>query len=236
MTEVQMNAISNPAEGLMVYCTNCNPKGPYYFDGSNWVNFSTNNPSDISETDVYNPSTGKIWMDRNLGASQVASSSTDEDAFGDVYQWGRLTDGHEKRSSTITSSRSNGDEPGHSRFIYGAADWRIPGNDDLWQGENGINNPCPSGYRIPTEAEWNAEYASWDSQNSAGAFASTLKLTITGERNYVNGVINYVGTRAAYWASTTPGDFAVSLLFHSTYSGTITVYRSYGASVRCIKD
>jgi hypothetical protein len=40
--------------------------------------------------DVTNPATGKIWMDRNLGATQVATSSTDANSFGDLYQWGPL--------------------------------------------------------------------------------------------------------------------------------------------------
>ena len=31
MTEVQMNAINNPAEGLIIYCTDCNPKGALLF-------------------------------------------------------------------------------------------------------------------------------------------------------------------------------------------------------------
>lgn len=31
MTEVQMNAIVDPAEGLMVYCTDCVSKGVYIF-------------------------------------------------------------------------------------------------------------------------------------------------------------------------------------------------------------
>ena len=44
MTEDQRDAINNPAEGLIVYCTDCNPKGPYYFDGINWLNFSTKWP------------------------------------------------------------------------------------------------------------------------------------------------------------------------------------------------
>jgi hypothetical protein len=30
----------------------------------------------IGQTDVYNPTTGKAWMDRNLGATQVATSSS----------------------------------------------------------------------------------------------------------------------------------------------------------------
>ena len=32
--------------------------------------------------------TGKIWMDKNLGATQVATSSTDAASYGDLYQWG----------------------------------------------------------------------------------------------------------------------------------------------------
>lgn len=38
-------------------------------------------------------------MDRNLGVSRIATSSTDSEAYGDLYQWGRLSDGHEKRTS-----------------------------------------------------------------------------------------------------------------------------------------
>ena len=57
--------------------------------------------------DVTNPVTGRTWMDRNLGASRVAMSSTDTLAYGDLYQWGRRSDGHQCRNSptmTILSS------------------------------------------------------------------------------------------------------------------------------------
>jgi hypothetical protein len=36
MTEAQMEAIDTPAEGLIVYCTDCDPKGLNFFDGSDW--------------------------------------------------------------------------------------------------------------------------------------------------------------------------------------------------------
>lgn len=49
--------------------------------------------------DVINPTTGHTWMDRNLGASRAATSSTDTEAYGDLYQWGRAADGHQKRTS-----------------------------------------------------------------------------------------------------------------------------------------
>ncbi|MCP4596812.1 FISUMP domain-containing protein, partial [Neptuniibacter sp.] len=123
---------------------------------------------------------GKTWMDRNLGASQVATSSTDVAAYGDLYQWGRVTDGHEKRTSSTTSTLSSSDTPGHGYFITSNSspyDWRSPKNDMLWQGVNGINNPCPGGYRLPTKAEWEDEIGDWISPDAAGAFASPLKLT-----------------------------------------------------------
>jgi hypothetical protein len=36
--------------------------------------------------------TVQVWVDRNLGASQVATSSTDPVSYGNSYQWGRLAD------------------------------------------------------------------------------------------------------------------------------------------------
>lgn len=36
LTLIQMQAISNPASGLLVYCTNCNPVGFRFYNGSAW--------------------------------------------------------------------------------------------------------------------------------------------------------------------------------------------------------
>jgi uncharacterized protein (TIGR02145 family) len=189
--------------------------------------------------DVYNPSTMKTWMDRNLGASQVATSSTDAASYGDLYQWGRLSDGHQCRNSGTTSVLSMTDIPGHGNFITASAspfDWRSPQNDNLWQGVNGVNNPCPSGYRIPTDTEWNAERTSWSSQNAAGAFASPLKLPMAGYRDYSNGSLSLVGTYGYYWSSTVGSPHSSYLGFGSSNAGVNTNFRAEGFSVRCIKD
>ncbi len=80
---------------------------------------------------------GGVWMDRNLGASQVATSSTDANSYGALFQWGRLSDGHEDRGSSNTTTLSSSDEPCHDDFITNSAspyDWRSPANDNLWQG------------------------------------------------------------------------------------------------------
>ncbi len=189
--------------------------------------------------DVTNPATGRTWMDRNLGASQAATSSTDAASYGDLYQWGRRSDGHQCRNSATTSTLSSTDTPPHGNFILppnSPNDWRSPQNANLWQGVNGINNPCPSGYRIPTETELNAERTSWSSNNAAGAFASPLKLPLAGYRDLSNGSLNFVGTYGYYWSSTFVSPSSRYLNFNSSNANMTAANRAYGRSVRCLKD
>lgn len=188
-------------------------------------------------------SNGRCWLDRNLGASRVATSSTDEEAYGDLYQWGRATDGHEKRNSDTTwgadFTLSSSDTPGHGNFIvapYSPWDWRNPRNDNLWQGVNGINNPCPPGWRLPTADEWDAERNSWSSNNSAGAFASPLKLPMSGLRKNI-GPIDPLGPGGYYWSSTVDDNYSWYLgFFRNDDSFMMSYFRSLGLSVRCIRD
>ena len=189
--------------------------------------------------DIYNPVTGKTWMDRNLGASRAATSSTDAQAYGDLYQWGRAADGHQKRNSPTASTLSIIDQPGHGSFITTTSspyDWRSPQNDDLWQGVNGVNNPCPPGYRLPTNAELDAERLSWSSNNSAGAFASPLKLPVAGYRVLSGGSLDDVGYFGYYWSSTVDGSYSRYLHFYSGNAYMVINSRASGSSVRCLKD
>ena len=196
--------------------------------------------------------TGKTWQNKNLGATQVATSRTDVNAYGDLYQWGRGTDGHQIRTSTSTTTRSTSDVPGNALFIKAnSIDWRNPQNDNLWQGINGINNPCPTGFRIPTQAEWEAERLTWISSNAEGAFASPLKLTLGGFRFDFNASVDYVGETGwgTYWSSTiatfAPGVAKHLTIYssnHSTLAPTGSAStdnarsRAHGMSVRCIKN
>jgi hypothetical protein len=224
-----------------------------YWDGSAWVVIpsSTNDgatltvvggiPTWVDGTQlvpsVTNPTTFRTWMDRNLGASQVAISSTDTDAYGDLYQWGRGADGHQLRTSGTTTVLSSSTSPG-TTFITGSNDW-YTGTENLWQGVNGINNPCPNGYRLPTEAEWEAERATWSSNDAAGAFASPLKLPMAGIRLY-DGSFFAVGSFGFYWSSTKIIDSSESrmLRFRRTHSDAsmLPFHRVLGLSVRCLKD
>ena len=184
---------------------------------------------------VTNPLTGKIWMDRNLGSITAASFSTDQNAYGNLYQWGRFTDGHQCRFVPTTATLSNIDQPAHGNFITsttGNYDWRSPQNANLWQGVNGINNPCPSAYRVPTEAEFVAECSSWGAANNLGAFGSPLRWTLGGRR-YPQGNMNDVGTVGYYWTSTAVGTQSKSM---RTDGSQNVSERGYGFSLRCIKD
>jgi uncharacterized protein (TIGR02145 family) len=178
---------------------------------------------------------GRIWMDRNLGATQVATSATDDLAYGDLYQWGRGKDNHQLRTSGATTIQSTTDIPVNSLFIYSSTDWRSPSNDNLWQGLTGTNNPCPSGFRIPTKVEWETEMASWNSQNKEGAFASLLKLPSPGFRHYVGGSVMNEGLNGDYWSSTVDGANSFIMYIH-VGDGTVAFPRAYGFSCRCIKD
>ena len=192
--------------------------------------------------DVTNPTTGLTWMDRNLGASQVATSSTDQNAYGDLYQWGRRADGHQCRTSPTTATLSSVDQPAHGNFIFAAdvpGDWRSPQNANLWQGLNGVNNPCPSGYRIPTPIELDNERLSWSQNNSAGAFASPLKWTLAGLRLFIDGSLSYVGTNGFYWSDAVGLNVLNSRRLHflsNNAPGTGDAARANGMSVRCIKN
>ncbi|MFA6329689.1 MAG: hypothetical protein WCX64_03330 [Candidatus Micrarchaeia archaeon] len=182
---------------------------------------------------------GRCFMDRNLGASRAATSVGDLAAYGDYFQWGRLDDGHQSNTSGTTSTLSATNSPGHSNFIIAPTspyDWLSPRNDNLWQGVNGINNPCPSGWRLPTIAEWSAENTAGSWTNYYSAYASPLKLTVTGARVYSSASLSNVGVYGHYWSSSIYGANAYEMEIGSGAADTTNSYRAYGISVRCIKN
>ena len=193
----------------------------------------------------------RIWMDRNLGATRVATSITDEEAFGDLYQWGRNSDGHQIKTSGTSSNLSNSDLVNNNLFIITSSepyDWRVPQNNLLWQGVNGINNPCPKGFRIPTYEEWETEVAGWAPQlvnnkpiwGVMSAYSSALKLTTPSFRSPIGSIIS--NGISEYWTSTVPtgSSGAITLLLNTRYNNygfTISgERRALGLSCRCIKD
>jgi len=204
----------------------------------------------------------KCWLDRNLGATQVAVSGTDHLAYGDLFQWGRNADGHQRINWTgptagsavngQTTSLSPTDTPGHGDFITNSTsprDWRTDNNNNRWYAVPMVNNPCPPGWRIPTRSEWHAEQTVWantSSNNAAAAFAG-LKLPMPGSRQAHTGVIGFsgngVGATAGYWSNSMVYPDGVTLttgawrVYFNEGSAFMQIQdRACGSSVRCIKE
>lgn len=205
---------------------------------------------------------GQVWMDRNLGAFRAATAADDEEAYGYHFQWGRAPDGHQCRDSdTITTqagtSRPNLGNPWDGKFILRISDdddWLEEVDNSTWEDAGATNNPCPSGFRLPTVAEWQTEVNSWsDSKSSAqNGFQSNLKLPSAGIRypfpttsSVTAGAITENGT-GWYATSQTFDESCNCSYFNSSKVLTLPILpnafyinqlpKSYGISVRCIKN
>ncbi len=187
---------------------------------------------------------GKCWMDRNLGATQVATSATDSNAYGWLYQWGRGTDGHQIISSNSTAGPSSSVTPGALFFTMTSSDnWYNGSNptpDNLWQGLSGVNNPCPAGFRLPTQTDWTGimsamNFTSCGSNCDNALASSVLHLTTAGIRTSDYATVNRDGV-GRYWSSTTSGTNAIYSIISAGGISTNSNYsRTNGSSIRCIQ-
>ena len=192
--------------------------------------------------DLPSPTTPKIWMDRNLGAYRVANSSTDIMAYGDLYQWGRQRDGHECRYSDVTSTTSSTPSvgaPNTNKFIAAGTVYWYQGAIDratFWNATGtGINEVCPTGYRVPTIAEWQAEAALWNPTTAAAAAFNHLKLPMGGSRGSITGDLINVGSRGRYYSSTVSSGARTLEFTSDTLDTNANLNNNVGASIRCVK-
>lgn len=261
MTKVAMQAITNPATGLLLYCTDCTPNGVHHFNGTEWksvspsqtsttppVNYVTDN-SGLRYEIVTSPYTGRKWLNKDLGANRVATSRTDFYGYGDHFQWGRNADGHQR--NPVTASTSTPGSRGFDSRFYTSPNgtWTSFGNIfRLWRIKDpnnpidGLNNPCPSGFRVPRAIELMAETNRFTAQTVQGAFDSFLKISSGGSRNPTTGVVSRGGD-ALYATLDFKGDNSVlNLTVSSIRISSTTIEKvenistTTGQLIRCIKD
>ncbi|VVH62979.1 hypothetical protein BSPWISOX_899 [uncultured Gammaproteobacteria bacterium] len=197
----------------------------------------------LSYTLITSPDTGRIWLDRNLGATRVATSSTDSAAYGYSYQWGRNDDGHESRTSGITTTRATTIAPAHNNYIFNNITYYWTSADSngalraaAWA-DGGSNDICPVGFSVPTEAELAADTISATTTtiiNKDTAFSSFLKIPVAGYRNTDN-VFNFVDAHIFLWTRSASGSISRYLTINSGVN-FYNSYRAYAMSVRCIKS
>jgi hypothetical protein len=201
----------------------------------------------------------EIWLNNNLGAdyaninktsfnpAQQATSETDFNGYGSLFQWGRFPDGHELINYTSatagtsaygTTSLVNSNNPTHAAFITTSAtpnNWRLSLDDTLWATETSINNPCPVGFRVPTKIEYLDLATAANIFSSTGAANSALKFTSASSRDNTGGLTG-IGNDGFYWVNSVSGNNAENRRFLAASTGLSNNFRSTGQSVRCIKD
>ncbi len=195
---------------------------------------------------------GNIWLQQNLGSDQVATSATDAAAFGDLFQWGRWDDGHQKRNSPISDAMPTPNNPTGlaevSEFLTASSDWWADGViSDKWEIENPAEvtedngcDPCKAlgnGWEMPTQYDWEDIVAAENIEDISSAFTSNLKLTVAGSRN-ASGGFNFEAQRGYYWSKTTTtySNYAKYLYYsNAIVNPAAGTNRKYGNAVRCLK-
>jgi len=207
---------------------------------------------------------------QSLSPAQQAAYSTPADNYGDLYQWGRQADGHQVPNSAtvagpITTFDSNGQPTGDNvgKFITNATspnDWRTPQLNTLWY-NNGktVNDPCPSGWRVPTMIEWGSIFRgtaiagnpanaavntwTWNSSGTAGYLIKpsgssepTFFLPMTGRYRANNAAIATLSV-GYYWTSSNYNTDGYTVAFRNDFISTADAYnRADGFNIRCVAD
>ena len=186
----------------------------------------------VSYNMITSPNTGRIWLDRNLGAD--SNDATDTGSYGYLYQWGRRNDGHQSRTSDKTATKEGGITSTEGKFVTVTAssfDWTnadVDGSGRVKAWTNGGDNICPAGFGVPTKDELEKETA-----------VSFLNLPTAGYRNAENAAVVsdafvFLWTLDPTVASVSGVDSPQAYYFNG--SDFLETKRAYGMSVRCIKS
>src|SRR5574344_168114 len=194
--------------------------------------------------------------------------------YGKLYQWGRKDgQGYDSNDATTPSgdnivagpvALSVGEDAANAdKFFTNTAsatyyDWLSPQNGTLWNsGTETVpvrteNDPCPTGWRIPTQTELYAlignadgkgNWTTKDGQNGRWSYGTTGTTQTSGVFLPAAGFWYYVGdgynrlTYGTYWSSTSVSQNAYFLSFFDSETKMKNDFaRAYGLAVRCVKN
>ena len=265
MTTAQRNAISNPAEGLTIFNTDLNSMQTNIGTSSepNWKCLG------LSATGCYakiSPTVYKDFLCHNLGADTSLDPHTPVVGLqGGYVQWGKrgptdfvgaANDGLNGFAAAPTDSHPN-DAIINQWSQTAAANGSWNSGTEAAPVKVTANDPCPTGFRVPTSAEWTGVNSN-NTASRTGTFSSSvteygvalhygpdintklLTLLAAGSRYHANGALGGRGYNGIYWSSTGNSSniaFAYNLYFNSSYVFSASSYgRKYGFSLRCIAE
>ena len=110
-----------------------------------------------------------------------------------------------------------------------------------WYAVVNANGLCPTGWHIPTDAEWASlvDYMGGKDIAAKNLREAGFSTVPAGSRHYNSGYAN-IDVRAFWWSSTTasPANYAWYRDVYAAYPwiSRNSTYKNYGFSVRCLKD
>lgn len=188
------------------------------------------------------PTETKTFMCHNLGSANVSADPFNPswEIMGGYWQWGR--------KNMAAPGPTEGDPNAYS---IGGWNTTYAENGSWADGSKTVNDPCPTGYRVPTKAQWDAVFSNntlthvgtWDGSNtnySVGKMiGNKLFLPAAGGRHNGEGGLFGRSLFGGYWSSTEDdSNLAWYLYFNGGYASTThnSYYRNNGLSVRCIAE
>jgi uncharacterized protein (TIGR02145 family) len=181
----------------------------------------------------------KCWITRNLGATALAESATDntDAAAGWYWQFNRKQGYSITGGTTTNGSGTRAPATSWITAIDETADWQAD------------KDPCTlllgASWRIPTKAEYDSVLALGNGTTEAGVvwtnrddtYASPLKLHAAGYLNSTTGALSNRGTDGLYWSSTQSSTTnGYRLEFNSSHASVNGTTKAYGFSLRCCRD
>jgi uncharacterized protein (TIGR02145 family) len=170
---------------------------------------------------------GTRWATRNVAAPGVFAENPED--VGMFYQW------NSKTGWSATNPMINSE---------GGTEWIYPWNGNNAASWEKINDPCPPGWRMPTQAELkklsDSGGVSATVNGVNGRQFGALFLPAVGKRDYDDGWLYLRGTvsEGYYWSNTVRGSDSYYLEFSSDFISSYVLYsnRGYGYSCRCVLE
>lgn len=183
----------------------------------------------------------QTWMAENLKVSKY-NDGTSIPNISDDIQWSELTTGawaYYKKDATNNAKYGK---------LY---NWYA-----VSKTSNGDRNVCPTGWHVPTDAEWTilTDYlggltvaaskmkevgtTSWSSPNSDATNTSLFSALPGGTRHYLGNYYGF-GTNSFWWSASEDNTFVAWYRVLSNSNGSVGRYsvgKKNGFSVRCLKD
>ncbi len=215
------------------------------------INVVTGTLTDVDGNTYGTVTIGKqIWMAENLRVTYYADGTPIDEIIDDA-EWTALEDNNVDKAFCYYNNNLNGEKDIYGAlYTYAAAVRCVTYDCDNVQGV------CPDGWHIPSMADWlelidfinDDDFAAsklkskryWDDVEDEVTNEYSFSAYPAGYRYLYDGKYKGLGRIVSWWSSEENTQYDAYTL--TLYTGTPTVHtynlygKSYGLSVRCIKD